>query len=214
MHDYLRGNMDGKNPLDLLRDREPLRPEYIAAEKRFSVLDSQGLAAAWVFPTLGMLYEELIKEDPEAVCALYQSFNRWLHEDWGFANQGRLFAAPYISLADVEWANRELEWALSEGARVIVMRPSAIFTEDGPKSPGDPHFDSFWSRVSEAGITTVIHAGDSGYTTNGYAVDKFGANFSATSGGSRPSVFRRLHGGGPRIRAVLDRANRPERRGC
>jgi predicted TIM-barrel fold metal-dependent hydrolase len=41
--------------------------------------------------------------------------------------------------------------------------------------------------VQEAGITVVAHAGDSGYSSNGYAVDGFAAGFS---GGGRwaPSV--------------------------
>jgi predicted TIM-barrel fold metal-dependent hydrolase len=46
-------------------------------------------------------------------------------------------------------------------------------------------FDPFWSRVNEAGVTVVVHAGDSGLSSNGYAVDGFAANFS---GGFRPSV--------------------------
>jgi predicted TIM-barrel fold metal-dependent hydrolase len=50
----------------------------------------------------------------------------------------------------------------------------------------DPRNDPFWARVSEAGITVVVHAGDSGYSSNGYAVDGFAAAF----GGGRwaPSV--------------------------
>jgi predicted TIM-barrel fold metal-dependent hydrolase len=39
--------------------------------------------------------------------------------------------------------------------------------------------------VNEAGITVVVHAGDSGLSSNGYAVDGFAATFS---GGYRPSV--------------------------
>ena len=53
----------------------------------------------------------------------------------------------------------------------------------GPLTPGDPYFDPFWARVNEAGITVVVHAGDSGYSLNGYAKDGFSAEFS---GGGRP----------------------------
>ena len=49
---------------------------------------------------------------------MFDAFNRWLDEDWGFAYEDRIFAAPYISLADVDGAVRELEWALDHGARV------------------------------------------------------------------------------------------------
>jgi len=41
-----------------------------------------------------------------------QAFNRWLDEDWGFHYRERIFAAPYLSLAVVDEAVAELEWAL------------------------------------------------------------------------------------------------------
>ena len=76
------------------------------------MLDDQGLAGCFMFPTLGMLYEELLKDDPEAVGITFRAFNRWLDEDWGFDHEDRIFTAPYLTLADVDWAVEELEWAL------------------------------------------------------------------------------------------------------
>ena len=59
---------------------------------------------------------------------------------------------------------------------MIVIRPAAVHTpDDGVRSPSDAKFDPFWARVNEAGITVVIHAGDSGYTTHGYVRDGFSA---------------------------------------
>lgn len=186
MHDYFRGNPEGKNPLEFLSKREPIRPEYRDRDARLATMDAQGVGRIWLFPTLGMLYEELLKHDPEAVALTFQAFNRWLLEDWGFDYQGRIFAGPYISLADVDWAQREVEWCIDNGARTIVMRPSAVHTATGLRNPFDPYFDAFWSRVHEAGVTVVIHAGDSGYSSNGYANDSFSAQF--TSGGWKPTI--------------------------
>jgi predicted TIM-barrel fold metal-dependent hydrolase len=182
LHAYFRGNPDGRSPLDFLRAREPIRPEYRDRDARLGVLDEHGLEAVWLFPTLGVLYEELLKRDPEAVTITFTAFNRWLEEDWGFAYQQRIFAAPYLSLADVDWAVRELEWALARGARVICMRPAAAWTASGPCSPADTRFDPFWARVAEAGITVVAHAGDSGYSAEGYAREGFGASFDEMMG--------------------------------
>jgi len=187
MHDYFRGNPDQKSPVEFLREREPIRPEYRDRDARLATMDEFGLEWIWMFPTLGILYEELLKHDPEAVTITFTAFNRWLDEDWGCNYQNRLFAAPYISLCDVDWAVSELEWALSRDARVIVMRPAAPTTVFGTRSPGDPMFDPFWARVNESGITVVCHAGDSGYTSQGYAKDGFGASFDPT-GASKPSV--------------------------
>jgi predicted TIM-barrel fold metal-dependent hydrolase len=177
MHDYFRGNPEGRSPLEFLRDRERIRPEYRNRDARLGVLDEHGLEAVWLFPTLGVLYEELLKHDTEAVTITFRAFNRWLDEDWGVAYRGRIFAAPYLSLADVRFAVEELEWALARGARVVCMRPAAVWTADGPRSPADPMFDPFWARVNEAGITVVAHAADSGYTSQGYARDGFSATF-------------------------------------
>ena len=186
MHDFFRGNPDGKSPLEFLREREPIRPEYRDHDARLAVMDAQGLERVWMFPTLGVLYEEALKRDPEAVTLSFTAFNRWLDEDWGFNYQNRIFAAPYFSLCDPDWAVRELEWALGRDARVIVMRPAAPTTASGQVSPTDPMFDPFWARVAEAGITVVAHAGDSGYSSQGYVRDeRFAATFG---GGGRPSV--------------------------
>ena len=185
MHDYFRGNPDGKSPLEFLRDREPIRPEYRDRDARLAVMDEFGLEKIWMFPTLGILYEELLKGDPEGVGLMFTAFNRWLDDDWGCDYRGRIFAAPYLSLADVDWAVAELEWALDRGARTVVMRPAAPTTVHGQRAPADPMFDPFWARVNEAGITVVAHAGDSGYSSQGYAKDGFAATFE---GAGRPSI--------------------------
>ncbi|HEX4776977.1 MAG TPA: amidohydrolase family protein [Acidimicrobiia bacterium] len=185
MHDYFRGNPEGRNPLEFLREREPIRPEYRDRDARLAVMDEQGVEQVWLFPTLGVLYEELLKEDPEAVAIVFRAFNQWVDEDWGFAYRDRIFAAPYISLADVNAAVRELDWALERGARVVCMRPAAPTTVFGQLPPADPWFDPFWSRVNETGITVVVHAGDSGYSSQGYARDGFSASFG---GSGRPSI--------------------------
>ncbi|HEX3946654.1 MAG TPA: amidohydrolase family protein [Acidimicrobiales bacterium] len=186
---YFRGNPDGKSPLELLGTPEPIRPEYRDRDARLRVMDGQGLQRIWLFPTLGMIYEEMLKDDPEAVGLLFSAFNRWLAEDWGFDYQGRIFAAPYMSLADLDRAVADLEWALSEGARLVVMRPAAPTTLRGPMSPSDPAFDLFWRLVDEAGITVIVHAGDSGVSANGYAPDGFAANFGQGRFGPSVKMF-------------------------
>jgi predicted TIM-barrel fold metal-dependent hydrolase len=186
LYDYFRGNAPGTDMLARLRDHEPVRPEYHDRDARLRTLDDQGLAGCWLFPTLGMIYEEPLHHDPEAVCHTFRAFNRWLAEDWGFAYEDRIFAAPYIALADPQWAADEVDWALAEGARLLVMRTAAPTTAVGRRSPFDPIFDPFWSRVNEAGVTVVVHAGDSGVSSEGYAVDGFAANFKG--GGYAPSL--------------------------
>ena len=185
MYDYFRGNPDNRNPMEFLAGREPIRPAYREPAARIEALDAQGLAGCLLFPTLGMIYEEPLAHDPEAVCMLFRAFNRWLVEDWTFNYRDRIYAAPYLTLADPIWAVEELTWALDNGARTIVMRPAAPMTALGRRSPFDPMFDGFWQLANDSGITVVVHAGDSGISSNGYAVDGFAATFS---GGWKPSI--------------------------
>jgi predicted TIM-barrel fold metal-dependent hydrolase len=185
MSEYFRGNPSGKLPFEYLADRGPIRPEYRDRDERLRVMDGQGLEKVWLFPTLGMIYEELLKHDPEAVGLMFTAFNRWLDDDWGPAHDDRIYSAPYVSLADVDVAVAELQRALDRGYRLVVMRPAAPTTAHGPVPPGDERFDAFWGLANEAGITVVVHAGDSGYTSNGYAKDGFAATFE---GANRPSI--------------------------
>jgi predicted TIM-barrel fold metal-dependent hydrolase len=190
MHEYFRGNAGGKSPLEFLKDREPIPAAYRTSEARLAVMDQQGLDKVWMFPTLGVLYEEVLKHDIEAVCHTFTAFNRWLQDDWGCNYKDRIFAAPYIAMADVDHAVGELEWALDHDAHVVVMRPAAPTTASGRKSPFDSYYDPFWARVNEAGIPVVVHAGDSGYSSQGYVNDElFGSGFGQNAGPSVRSFF-------------------------
>ena len=138
---------------------EPIQPEYRDREVRLATMDAQGLDAAVLFPTVGVCVEHFMKDDPEQLYANLRAFNRWLDDDWGFAYRDRIYAAPMLSLADLDSAIAELDWVLARGARVISLRPGPAFG----RSPADPCFDPFWARVNEAGVTTAFHIAESGY---------------------------------------------------
>jgi predicted TIM-barrel fold metal-dependent hydrolase len=185
LRELYRGNPRGMTSVELVRSSlEPMPPEYMDRDARIARMDEQGLDAAWLFPTLGVLYEEPLKKDVDALCTTFSAFNQWLEEDWGFNHKDRIFTSPYISLADVDWACSQLEWALERDARILVMRPSAVFTRNGPRNPGHEDFDPFWARVNEAGITVVTHIGATRHDSNGYDTK----SIDTLSMGPRPSV--------------------------
>ncbi len=164
LDDYYQGkNKAGLSIKDAFGALEPIHVEYRDRDARVRVMKQQRVAGAFFFPTLGVGMEEALSDDPEAVVAAFNAFNQWLHEDWGFAHQGKIFATPYFTLMDLDNAIRQLEWALARDARVVVMRPAPVRLPGKSRSPADPYFDPFWSRVNEAGLTVAFHGGDSGY---------------------------------------------------
>lgn len=155
---------EGVDPKTLPRI-EPIHPEYQDRARRLEVMNEQGLAAALLFPTLGVGVEQCLRHDPEATAACLSAFNRWLEEDWGFAYQDRIFAAPMISLADPDAALVELRSLLERGAKIVHVRPAPVPSAHGPRSLGHRAHDPVWAMIAEAGIPVAFHLGDSGYLT-------------------------------------------------
>ena len=114
---------------------------------------------ALLFPTLAVCVEHAMRNDPEQLYANFESFNRWMADDWGYAHHNRIFAAPLLSLVDVDRACAELDRVLALGARVISLRPGPA----AGRSPADAHFDAFWARVNEAKVLVGLHIGESGF---------------------------------------------------
>jgi predicted TIM-barrel fold metal-dependent hydrolase len=161
---YYQGkNQAGLSIRDAFGALEPIHPAYRDRDERLKIMDAQGLEGAFFFPTLGVGMEEALIDDPPAVVAAFRAFNRWLAEDWGFAYRERIFAAPYLTLVDLDAAVDELEWVLAQDVRVAVMRSAPVRVPGRSRSPADPCFDAFWARVAEAGITIAFHGGDAGY---------------------------------------------------
>jgi hypothetical protein len=108
LEDYFRGrNTEGLDLKTMFGDLDPLteHPEYRDRDARVRLLDEQGLEGALLFPTLGVGMQEALKRDVPALHAAFSAFNRWLDDDWGFdRGDGRLYAAPMITLADPDLA--------------------------------------------------------------------------------------------------------------
>ena len=157
----------GVEPRSLMKV-EPLRPAYQDHDERLAVMREQGLSGVLLFPTLGCGVEEALKDDIPATMASLSAFNRWLDEDWGYAYQDRIFAAPMLSLADPDEAVKELDRLLERGVRIVTVRPAPVPVGYGRSKPfGDPRYDKVWAKLAEAGIPVGFHLSDSGY--NGFA---------------------------------------------
>src|SRR6478609_8016736 len=130
LEDYFRGrNTGGLDLKTMFGELDPIseHPPYRDREARVRQLDEQGLAGALLFPTLGVGMQEALRRDVPALHAAFEAFNRWLDEDWGFdRGDGRLYAAPMITLADAAKAEAEVARVLDAGARVLVTIPGPV----------------------------------------------------------------------------------------
>ena len=154
LDEYFRGrNPRGADTPDLFGELDRMADvtEYRDRDVRLELMDRQGMQGAIFLPTLGVGMEQALIHDPEALVAAFRAFNRWMDEDWGFAYQERIFAAPMFTLVDPASAVDELEWALDQDARFLLMLPGPVMTPSGGKSPSDPIYDPFWARINEAG---------------------------------------------------------------
>src|SRR5262249_12993358 len=176
---------------------ESLPDHYRDRNARLRTMDEQDVERAVFFPTLGVGIEGLNPDNIAMTYKLFHAFNLWLDEDWGFNHIDRIYAAPYIPVLDPQLAAQELDFALSRGARIFVMRPGPA----NGRSPADPSWDSFWARVNESGIVAAYH---------GYAgPDQYQQAFASMwqrQGGSDDAYERNLAGAINGHRAMLDTA--------
>ena len=164
MEDYFKhGNPEGKTRREIFG--EPMRaiPAFREPAPRLALMDELGVQRSLMFPTLASLVEERMRDDPELIHAVTHALNQWLHEEWSFNYQDRIFTVPVISLPIVDKAIEELDWVLERGARTILVRPAPVPGFRGPRSFALPEFDPFWKRVQEAGVLVAMHSSDSGY---------------------------------------------------
>ncbi len=118
--------------------------------ERLDVLDAEGLDAAILYTTVGLLWEAEV-EDPALSQAYTRAYNRWICEFC--ADSPRLIPTAHLSLSDPAAAAAELERAVGEGARGCYVAP---FTHDG-RPLGHPDNHRVFAVAEEAGIPFAIH---------------------------------------------------------
>ncbi len=154
---FMAGNsFDPDNPPKMI---PAASPAFSDRDARIKVLDRFGLEAAVLVPSFGLAFEADCRDDPKAAAANVRAFNRFIEDDWGYSYQDRIICPAAISLFDRDRAVEELERVLEAGARLLLLRAGPLYD----RSPADPWFDPFWSRVNEAKIPVALHIGISGY---------------------------------------------------
>jgi uncharacterized protein len=119
-------------------------------DERCQVLDAEGIDAAVLYTTVGLLWEAEL-EDVELSQAYTRAYNRWICEFC--ADNPRLVPTAHLSLGNPEAAARELERAVGEGARGAYVAP---FTHDA-KPLGHPDHHVVFAAAQDLGVPFAIH---------------------------------------------------------
>jgi predicted TIM-barrel fold metal-dependent hydrolase len=187
---YFRGeNTEGTEFKKMMGKLEPLRTEYRDRDARLKVLVEQGVAGAFLLPTLALGLEQLLVNDPRALNAVLHAFNMWIDEEWGFARGDQIIAPPVLSLIDAELAEKELAWLIERGTKAIILRPGSVQGPFGFRSPGDAVYDRLWSMCEDADVAVAFHAADSGFDSR---LEFWGESSKGLSGGNVQSPLAEI----------------------
>jgi len=118
---------------------------------RVKLLDEEGIDAAVLYPTMGLLWEGEVS-DPELAMAYCRVYNDWIT---AFCRPypDRLYPVAHISLMDVESAVTELKRAAKLGVKGVMLTP---WPTTG-RAYGDTYYDPFWAVAQDLGIPVGLH---------------------------------------------------------
>jgi predicted TIM-barrel fold metal-dependent hydrolase len=119
--------------------------------KRIQFLDHEGIECQFIYPTLGLFWEDLVT-DAELAAAHCRAYNTWMLEVCA-GDRKRLYPVGHISLRHPAEAVRELQRLAKAGVRAVFL---GAFPVDG-KSFGNPEFDPVWVTAQELDLAVGLH---------------------------------------------------------
>jgi len=123
--------------------------EDMPARLRF--LDDEGIESQFIYPTLGLFWEDLVT-DPDLAAAHARAYNTWMLEVCtGYRK--RLYPVGHITLRHPGEAVRELQRLAKADVKTVFVGALPI---DG-KSFGHSDFDPVWAAAQELDIAVGIH---------------------------------------------------------
>ncbi len=140
-------------------------PAYRNRDARLALIDAQGLEGCFLFPTLGVGMEESLKHDPEAAGRRVPTPSTAGCARTGASHyQSRIFAAPYITLVDVDAAVARARVGARAGrARDRDARRRRCAHPHGSRSPADRASTRSGRASPRPASRVAYHSGDTGY---------------------------------------------------
>ena len=118
---------------------------------RLQVLDDEGIDAAVLYPSVGLMFGLL--QHPDVAAALCAAYNDWL-AGYCATDPNRLIGVALLPQHDPALAAAELERAVSgDGFVGGVMRPNRI----GGRTVDHPDFDVLWNKAEQLVVPISFH---------------------------------------------------------
>jgi uncharacterized protein len=118
---------------------------------RIAFLDQEGFESQFIYPTLGLFWEDGI-EDPDLAAAHCRAYNTWALEMCA-QNRKRLYPVGHVSLRNPKAAATEIARLAKEGVKAVFISAMPV---DG-KSLGNPDFDCVWAAAQDCDVAVGIH---------------------------------------------------------
>jgi uncharacterized protein len=118
---------------------------------RLRVLDDEGIDAAVLYPSVGLMFGLL--DNPDVAAALCGAYNDWLAR-YCATGPKRLIGVALLPQQDPRLAAAELERAVTKHGFVGgVMRPNRI----GGRTVDHPDFDVLWDMAEQLDVPVSLH---------------------------------------------------------
>lgn len=162
LHEWLRAMKEGKAEIDMHVEKTA---DMIEPAARVKKLDEWGVRSSILF--LGNMITAIsYLDEPVAGYEVLNAYNHWLHDQWSFNYQDRIYPAPVVTLEDVDKACEQVKWCVERGAKLILMPMGPV----NGKAPAHPDNDRFWAIVNEARLIVVFHVSEAIYMKHHMAI--------------------------------------------
>lgn len=155
LHEWLRAMKEGQE-IDM---KVQATPDMFNPVDRLKKMDEFGVDGALMFIGNHVSTFGYLAADVRAANAVNRSYNRWFHEQWGYAYKDRIYCTPVLALNDLDWACEEARSVIARGARVVVMPLGPV----NGRAPADPAYDRFWAILNEAKVNVAFHVSEASY---------------------------------------------------
>jgi len=125
-----------------------------AADAYLRCMDTEGIDAVVLYPSIGLYAPYLPELDPKGSAAACRAYNDWI-AGYCATDPSRLAGVGIAPLADVTLAVDAARHAAELGLPGVMVRPNHIYS----RSLGATEYDPLYDALEESGLVLAVHEG-------------------------------------------------------